>query len=236
LRELSLRLDSGVTGLLGPNGAGKTTLLNILATASRPERGKVVVAGHDTGTVAGRLAARRLLGFLPQEFELMGSERVAWNVQYAAWAHGVVESACAAAAARALGVVGLTDRANNRARTLSGGMRQRLGIACAIAHRPAVLLLDEPTAGLDPDQRVRMRSYLESVAGETTVLVSTHLVEDLAMIASRVAVLIDGRIGFVGSLEDFEAVGRESGGAADRFASPLEASYRALVAGGGSEA
>jgi ABC-2 type transport system ATP-binding protein len=138
----------------------------------------------------------------------------------------------------ALAAVGLSDRVNDRARSLSGGMRQRLGIACAIAHRPSVLLLDEPTVGLDPDQRVLMRRYLESVAKTATVFMSTHMVDDLAAIASSVAVLSHGRIRFAGSLEDFAAVGESCEEAADPFASPLEVSYSVLnaVAREGDEA
>ncbi|MDR2564741.1 MAG: ATP-binding cassette domain-containing protein [Bifidobacteriaceae bacterium] len=228
--DLSLRLSGGVTGLLGPNGAGKTTLLNLLATVQKPAAGQIVVAGHDTATAEGLKAARKALGFLPQRFEVMGMSSAADNVAYAAWAHGVPESGCAAAAADALAVVGLADRAKDRARALSGGMRQRLGIACAIAHRPAVLLLDEPTVGLDPDQRVATRRYLESVARTAPVLMSTHMVDDLAMIASNVAVLAGGRIRFSGTLDEFEVVGRSSERAAGRFASPLEVSYGVVSA------
>ncbi len=147
---------------------------------------------------------------------------VAAHVAFAAWANGVPDDRCQKAATGALDVVELNDLAGRRVRTLSGGQRQRLGIACAIAHEPDVLLLDEPTVGLDPLQRVQVRAYLARISERAIVLVSTHMVEDLAQVADRVLVLVDGRIAFDGTVADLA----ESGDDGDRHVSVLESGYR----------
>lgn len=237
LDHVSLHVSGGVVGILGPNGAGKTTLLSVLATALRVPAGSAWVGGHDVGTSSGRRAARALIGWLPQGFDLAAGMTVQDTVAYAAWANGVDPKASAAFAMDALALVDLGDRAVERVRRLSGGQRQRLGLAAAIAHRPAVLLLDEPTAGLDPQQRVRFRAYVRAAAHERAVLLASHLLEDIAQVCDQVAVLDEGRLLFFGTPAELAAF--ESGGLGPDIkepsepASPLEAGYlRVLRASG----
>jgi ABC-2 type transport system ATP-binding protein len=163
LADATLDLPVGVTGLLGPNGAGKSTLMKLLATAMPLQTGSVAVG--DVPLVRDNLTAvRRQLGYLPQRFEVMGWSTVRRNVEYAAWAHGLPSREAGERADRALVLLGLSDRAGSRARALSGGMRQRLGLACALVHEPRVLVLDEPTVGLDPAQRRGLRDAIAAAA------------------------------------------------------------------------
>lgn len=206
LSGVSLGLDVGVTGLLGPNGAGKTTLLSLLAAIRRPTSGDILMNGVSVrATDASR--NRHSIGYLPQRFDLMRWATVHRNVSYAAWAQGVDRSNCDEAARSALDLVDLGDLAGRRVATLSGGQRQRVGIACAVAHEPQLVLLDEPTAGLDPSQRVQIRSHLAEIAASATVVVSTHIVQDLAHIASQVVVLSDGHVAFSGNITQLQHVG-----------------------------
>lgn len=226
LHGVSVDLAPGVTGLLGPNGAGKSTLLNILATIRRADSGDVMVAGHDLSCRKARLDARRSIGYLPQRFDLMLAATAQRNVEYSAWASGIPSGSCAKAAAQALDLVGLSSRAAERAGRLSGGQRQRLGIACAIAHEPEVLLLDEATVGIDPVERVKVRRHLQYIAETTAIVVSTHIVEDLLLTASRVLVLSDGRVKFEGDVAGLQELGQ---GFHEEGVSSLEGGYMALV-------
>lgn len=228
LRGVDLRLTPGVVGLLGPNGAGKSTLINVLATLSRPGSGQVRVGDADLSTAAGRRAARRLIGHLPQRFDVIGGMTLRRHAEYSAWTHGLPSSECAGAAERALDEVELGELADRKARSVSGGQRQRLGIACAIVHRPALLLLDEPTVGLDPAQRVRVRHYLHQIGTTTTVLISTHLVEDVAQIADGLLVLLDGRVAYRGTVADLASAPAPAG--PGLHMSALELGYQGLVA------
>ena len=227
LMGATLTLPVGVTGLLGPNGAGKSTLMKLLATALPIQRGTVSIGELQLGRGSVRLV-RRELGYLPQRFELMGTATVRRHVAYAAWAHGLASKDVRVASERALADLGLSDRAGSRARSLSGGMRQRLGLACALVHRPRVLILDEPTVGLDPEQRLRLRDAIAAAARDAVVLISTHLVEDLATLADQVVVLHAGRMPFIGTLATLRSLGSET---AEGHASALEAGYHAVVQG-----
>jgi len=199
LEEFSFSAGRGVIGLLGPNGAGKSTLLSILATIRSPKAGRVIYEGTP---VDGNLCqVRRRLGYLPQLFDLMAGSTCQANVSYAAWCNGVAARDCDEAARSALATVNLGAKARHRVRTLSGGQRQRLGIACAIAHSPSVILLDEPTVGLDPAQRIDVRRHLVDIGRNACVLVSTHLVEDLMAMHAQTIVINHGRKMFQGTLE-----------------------------------
>lgn len=224
LTGVTLTIGPGVTGVLGPNGAGKTTLISIFSTLLTGFDGSATLAGNDLATASGRRAARRSLGYLPQTFDVMDTARVRDNVEYSAWARGVPEERCQIAAEHALQAVDLLDRSHDRARRLSGGMRQRLGLACAIAHRPKILLLDEPTVGLDPEQRVRIRTLLHELGRKTAVLLSTHLVEDVASAADRVLVMNQGRLVFSGSTREFI-----NQGSASAVSSASEEAYRSVL-------
>ena len=198
LDGVDIDLGPGVTGLLGPNGAGKTTLLRILATVGAPDSGSVEVLGHDPGTADGRLAIRRRLGYLPQEPGFHRSFSAFEFVDYVAilkeWGdrrarHDEVR--------RVLGLVGLEPVMHKRIAVLSGGMRRRVGIAQALLGSPDLLVLDEPTAGLDPEQRLRFRELLGTLPA-TTVLLSTHQTDDVAALCQHVVVLTEGRVRFAG--------------------------------------
>jgi ABC-2 type transport system ATP-binding protein len=208
LRDVSARFEPGITGLLGPNGAGKTTLLRTVATILPPESGDLVVNGlRVTGERSAR-QARRDIGYLPQSFGYSPNMRVADFVRYAAWLRGVPSSRWDDAAADALASVELTDRASTRMKRLSGGMLQRAAIAWAIVDRPAVILLDEPTAGLDPRQRLQFRKILTTLQ-DSVVVLSTHLIDDIDAICDRVLVLHDGAVRFDGSTTDLSQSARD---------------------------
>jgi ABC-2 type transport system ATP-binding protein len=223
---LDLALGSGVHGLLGPNGAGKTTLVRALATALRPAGGTLELLGE---TVSGQLDlrhVRRQIGYLPQEFGFYRRFTVREFVEYLAWLKQMPPRDVPGAVQRAIERVGLADRANHRMKTLSGGMRRRVGIAQAIVNDPRILLLDEPTAGLDPDQRLRFRALLRDLAADTCVVVSTHLVEDVAAACTDVMLIDDGRLAFHGMPADLAAAGGNTEDAGD---SPTERGYSAIM-------
>ena len=190
----------GVNGLLGPNGAGKTTLLRILATVLAPDAGTVEVLGADPTTGDGRLAVRRRLGYLPQEPGFHRHFSAFDFVDYVAilkeWGDRRVRHD---EVRRVLSLVGLEDVMHKRIRQLSGGMRRRVGIAQALLGQPDLLVLDEPTAGLDPEQRLRFRELLGTEAAGATVLLSTHQTDDVAALCQRVVVLLGGQVRFAGA-------------------------------------
>src|SRR5580658_6292849 len=200
LDGVDLTLQRGITGLLGPNGAGKTTLLSTLATVSEPDGGQVSVFGLDPADAAERVEIRRGLGYLPQELGYHRHFTVAAFLDYVAILKEITDRRRRAEeVARVLAVTGLEDRARARIRTLSGGMRQRLGIAQALLGSPELLILDEPTAGLDPEQRLRFRELLSNLPGDPVIVLSTHQADDIAAICPRVVVMLDGQIRFGGT-------------------------------------
>jgi ABC-2 type transport system ATP-binding protein len=193
LDDVSLRLGEGVTGLLGPNGAGKTTLLRVLATAVPADRGSFSVLGHDPGTTAGRLDVRRALGYLPQTpgfhqdfsaFEFVDYVAILKEHTDRRARHDEVR--------RVLALTGLAEVAGRRTKALSGGMRRRLALAQALLGDPELLILDEPTAGLDPEQRLRFRELVSALGEDRAILVSTHQTEDVAALCPHVVVLAEG--------------------------------------------
>ncbi|MEV0300327.1 ABC transporter ATP-binding protein [Streptomyces prasinus] len=224
---LDLCLDIGTHGLLGPNGAGKTTLIRTLATVLRPTEGELEMLGTRVGAMADYRALRRRIGYLPQDFGYYKRFTVREFVEYMAWLKEVPKADVPAAVQRAVERVGLADRADHRMKTLSGGMVRRAGIAQAIVNDPAVLLLDEPTVGLDPAQRLRFRELLQELGRDTCVVVSTHLVEDVAAACSDVVLFADGRLVFQGTPDDLAA----AGGPEHPGGSPLERGYSALLQG-----
>jgi ABC-2 type transport system ATP-binding protein len=199
LSGITLDIDHGVTGLLGPNGAGKTTLMRMLATVARPSGGELRLLGRDPRDAAERTAVRRRLGYLPQELgfhqHFTAFEFVDYIATLKEWAE---REARHAEVRRVLRAVGLDDVAHRRVRTLSGGMRRRVALAQALLGRPELLVLDEPTAGLDPQQRLHFRELVSEAAEASAVVLSTHQTEDVAALCSRVVVLCDGAVAFDG--------------------------------------
>jgi ABC-2 type transport system ATP-binding protein len=207
LDRLSLTFGRGVTGLLGPNGAGKTTLLRLLSTAVDPTSGRVLVDGHDAhGSLSERTTVRRRLGYLPQEVTFPRGMTVFGFVDYIAVLKEWDDSARRhAEARRVLELVGLADRATMKLRALSGGQRRRAALAQAFLGEPAVLILDEPTTGLDPEQRASMRSVLSGLGRRATVLLATHQTEDVAALCDRVVVIAAGQVRFDGPVVELVA-------------------------------
>jgi len=200
LADLDLELRPGITGLLGPNGAGKTTLIRILATLLTPSAGEVRVNGWRAASPGDRVEIRRRLGYLPQDLGLYPRFTVFEFVDYLAILKELDDPADRHRRVRAaLEAVELEDLARRKIRTLSGGMRRRVGIAQAIVADPQLLLLDEPTTGLDPEQRMRFRQLIAGLGSQRTVVLSTHLVEDVAAVCTRVVVLWQGRVRFLGT-------------------------------------
>ena len=227
LKEMNLSVGTGVFGLLGPNGAGKTTLLRTLATAINPANGSLRLLGYDPADTGERRALRRRLGYLPQTLGYYPNFTVFEFVEYFALLKEMPHERVRPAVAEAIERVGLEDRAKSKLKTLSGGMIRRVGIAQAIVNSPGLLLLDEPTAGLDPEQRVGFRDLIRAIGQRSTVIVSTHLVEDVGAACSEVALMNGGRIVFHGTPDELSARG-ETGGAGD---SPLERGYTSILSG-----
>jgi ABC-2 type transport system ATP-binding protein len=200
LDRVDATIGPGITGLLGPNGAGKTTLLRILATLLPPTSGTARLDGWSTSHDRERVEIRRRLGYLPQDLGLYPRFTVFEFVDYLAMLKELHEPRERHRRVReALEAVDLQDVAGRKIRTLSGGMRRRVGIAQAIVADPQLLLLDEPTGGLDPEQRVRFRQLVGRLGEHRTVLLSTHLVEDVAAICTSVVVLWHGKVLFQGA-------------------------------------
>jgi len=196
---VGLALGPGIVGLLGPNGAGKSTLMRVLSTLARATAGRVLWRGEDIARKPDAL--RRELGYLPQDFgvyeALSGREFLA----FLAAVKGLPAKSVAARVDACLEMVGLTDVADRRLGGYSGGMRQRVGIAQALLNDPKLLIVDEPTVGLDPEERVRFRHLLAELAGERLVILSTHIVSDIEASAATLAVMAGGRLRFHGTPE-----------------------------------
>jgi len=224
---VDLEAGPGVFGLLGPNGAGKTSLLRMLATVIPPSSGTLRLLGHDPASYGPRREVRRHLGYLPQNLGYYPSFTVAEFVEYFALLKEMPAFRVPAAVAAAIERVELGDKARSKLRTLSGGMLRRVGIAQAIVNEPDLLLLDEPTAGLDPEQRVSFRALLRDLGQHATVIVSTHLVEDVGAACTQVALMDAGKIVFHGTPAELtdRATGTDAAGDA-----PLERGYSAVLA------
>lgn len=227
--DLNLSVPPGVTALLGPNGAGKSTLISLLSTHRAAQSGRVTVFGNDAGAAPGREDIRRRIGVLTQRFPLVGFMRVWDTVAYAAWAQGMSVHAAYPAAERALAEMGIGELAARRCRSLSGGQRQRVGLAAAVVHSPDLLILDEPFGGLDPHARMSLRRTLLDVSERCSVLLATHLIDDVLMICARVVVLDAGRVAFDGSTSRLADLGDATTDIPG--SSPLERGYAALLEG-----
>ena len=204
--RFSLDVPPGRTVLLGPNGAGKSTLMSLLASATLPRKGRIHIGEHRTDRRRDLALLRRAVGWMPQTIATVTGLTVREQVAYHAWAKGENRTDAWESASRALRAVNMAELADRPVGRLSGGQLRRVGLAQSIAHRPGVLLLDEPTAGLDPAQRNAFRRILAELDTGATVLVSTHQTGDLSDLFASVIVLADGRTGYHGPTADFLAL------------------------------
>jgi len=192
LRDFSLEISPGVLGLLGPNGAGKSTLMRILATITRASEGKVAWNGADIARRPDDL--RQVLGYLPQDFGVYPNLSAVEFLEYLAAIKGLDGHQARRRIEELLQVVNLVDAAKRPLGGYSGGMKQRVGIAQALLNDPQLLIVDEPTAGLDPEERVRFRGLIAELAGERIVILSTHIVSDVEATATSIAIIVKGRL------------------------------------------
>jgi len=192
LRGFSLQLQPGVLGLLGPNGAGKTTLMSILATITRATEGRVAWNGTDLAQNPD--AIRRVLGYLPQDFGVYPNLNVVEFLEYLAAVKGLDAASARRRIDELLNLVNLSDVRKRPLGGFSGGMKQRAGIAQALLNDPQLLIVDEPTAGLDPEERVRFRNLLSELSGERIVILSTHIVSDVEATATDIALISKGTL------------------------------------------
>lgn len=199
LQNVDLRIEKGMFGLLGRNGAGKTTLMKVLSTLLEKDSGKVKVCGIPVEHAA---EIRKITGYLPQEFSMYPNMKVYEAMDYLGVLSGLTKAQRKERIPLLLERVNLSDNVGTRVRALSGGMKRRLGIAQAILHDPKVLIVDEPTAGLDPEERVRFRNLLSEIAEDRIVILSTHIVGDVEATCEEIAVIDQGRILFRGTVEE----------------------------------
>lgn len=201
LNDLSLTIPGGMFGLLGPNGAGKTTLMRTCAGILRPTSGTLNIGGHDGTTERGRDAIKRSLGYLPQDLGMYPDLTAREFLDYIGILKGLHNrQQRRKTVGQLLEMVALSNVAQRKIKTFSGGMKRRVGIAQALLNDPRLLIVDEPTAGLDPEERIRFRNLLSDLAGERTVLLSTHIIEDIAQTCCNLAIMKSGQVIFQGTL------------------------------------
>lgn len=199
LSEVSLTIPQGMFGLLGPNGAGKTTLMKVLTTLLKKTSGEVKICGVP---VENSREIRNMTGYLPQDFSMYGNMSAYEALDYLAVLSGMSKAERKIKVPEMLEKVNLLEKRKTKVRSMSGGMKRRLGIAQAIIHDPKVIIVDEPTAGLDPEERVRFRNLLCEIAKDRIVLLSTHIVGDIEATCENIAVLNQGKICFNGKITE----------------------------------
>ncbi|MFC6974464.1 ABC transporter ATP-binding protein [Halomicroarcula sp. GCM10025709] len=192
IRDVTIEMEEGIHGLLGPNGAGKSTLMKILTTVMKPSTGKVHWNGTDI--INSPAAVRSELGYLPQDFGVYPDLTAEEFLEYIAALRGLNSEAASARIEEMLALTNLQWARDDKLKSFSGGMRQRVGIAQALVNDPNLLVVDEPTVGLDPEERVRFRNVLSNTANDRIVILSTHIVPDVEATANRVALLDRGHL------------------------------------------
>jgi len=200
VNQVTCTMEKGVYGLLGVNGAGKTTLMRMICTLLRPTKGRIYYNGADIFEMGAEY--RRVLGYLPQEFGYYPDFTVKDYLLYIASIKGVSRAAASRKVMMMLDKVGLSKMKNRKMKKLSGGMKRRVGIAQAMLNDPEILILDEPTAGLDPSERIRFRNLISELASERLVVLSTHIVSDIEYIANQILLMKEGEILHCGTLEE----------------------------------
>lgn len=199
LSDVSMTIDTGMFGLLGRNGAGKTTLMKLLATLHSPDGGKITICNVP---IENTKKIREMIGFLPQDFNMYPNMSVYEAMDYLGLLSGMEEKLRKERIQMLLEKVNLLDDQKKKVKSLSGGMKRRLGIAQALLHDPKVLIVDEPTAGLDPEERVRFRNLLCEVAKDRIVILSTHIVGDIEATCEKIAILNEGQILWKGTVTE----------------------------------
>lgn len=202
LKDVNLTIEKGMFGLLGRNGAGKTTLMKLLSTLHGKQSGEVIVCGIPIEDAA---KIRKITGYLPQDFSMYPSMKVWESLDYLGALSGMKKEERKERITMLLKRVNLYEQRNSKVKSLSGGMKRRLGIAQALLHNPKILIVDEPTAGLDPEERIRFRNLLCEVAEERIVILSTHIVGDIEATCENIAILNEGSIlwnGRIGEILD----------------------------------
>ena len=203
LNNTTLTIPGGMFGLLGPNGAGKTTLMRILAGILHPTDGELRIGEYDGTTERGRTSIKQVLGYLPQDLGMYPDLSAYEFLDYVGILKGLKQrQARQQRVEELLEMVALSDVARRKTKTFSGGMKRRLGIAQALLNDPRLLIVDEPTAGLDPEERIRFRNLLSDLGGQRTILLSTHIVEDIAQTCQHLAMMREGSCIFQGSTLD----------------------------------
>jgi len=205
LSDINLEINNGMFGLLGPNGAGKSSLMRILVTLMQPSSGKVTMDGYDL--TKDRQQIRSLLGYLPQDFRFFSHLKTYEFLDYAARLSGMKDSKIRKQAVdKMLEEVGLFEARDRKANNLSGGMKRRLGIAQALINEPKIIIVDEPTTGLDPEERIRFRNLLSTISAKDVVIIlSTHIVGDISSSCTDMALLNKGGLAFAGAPDDLVA-------------------------------
>ncbi|MGN0144376.1 MAG: ABC transporter ATP-binding protein [Clostridium sp.] len=205
LKNVNLNIDKGMFGLLGRNGAGKTTLMRILSTLLVKTSGEITICGVD---INKDMEIRNIIGYLPQEFSLYSNLSIYDNLDYLACLSNIKSRDRKKIISDVLRKVNLEDLSNVKVKTLSGGMKRRLGIAQAIMNNPKVLIVDEPTAGLDPEERIRFRNLLSEIAKDRIVILSTHIVGDIESTCESLAILDKGSVLFNGKIQELIEMAR----------------------------
>lgn len=202
LKDVNLTLQNGIFGLLGPNGAGKSTLMKILVTLMKPSLGSVLVNGLDLHK--NRKKIRSMLGYLPQDFRFFSKLKTSEFLDYAARLAGMKNSKERNLSVdRMLHEVGLFEARDRKASKLSGGMKRRLGIAQALINEPKIIIIDEPTTGLDPEERIRFRNLLSTISTQDVIIIlSTHIVGDISSTCNNMALLNNGELAYAGSPDE----------------------------------
>lgn len=197
LNSLDLVIPNGMFGILGRNGSGKSTLMNIIATILQPSKGTVTINGIE---IKNSQKIRQMIGYLPQDFDFYPNMKVSEVLYYLGFLSKINQTDFDKYVDLILRKVNLIDYKNKKVKSLSGGMKKRLGMAQAILHDPKVIIVDEPTAGLDPEERVRIRNLLSDLAENKIVIISTHIVSDIESTCNRIAILDKGSLVYKGDI------------------------------------